>query len=61
LGGATGRALDGYLFDRAGSYAPTLIVSAVALAVAVGLLSRLGDYMYPVEHIIEPALAPEPA
>jgi hypothetical protein len=61
LGGATGRALDGYLFDRAGSYGPALIGSAVALVIAVGLLSRLGDYVYPVQHAIDPALAPEPA
>ena len=61
LGGATGRFLDGYLFDRAGSYAPALIGSAAALVVAVGLLSRIGGYVYPVGHAIAPALAPEPA
>jgi len=61
LGGACGRFLDGYLFDLAGSYAPTLIGSAVALVIAVGLVSRLGAYAYPVDHGIEPALAPEPA
>jgi cyanate permease len=61
LGGALGRFLDGYLFDRAGSYGPALIGSAVALAVAVLLVSRLGPYAYPVDHGIEPALAPEPA
>jgi MFS family permease len=61
LGGATGRALDGILFDRAGSYAPVLVVAAVALVVAVGLLSRLGAYTYPAEHTVGAALAPEPA
>ena len=61
VGGAFGRALDGHLFDRAGSYAPVLIVAAVSLAVAIGLLSRLGDYHYPVEHEATPVLAPEPA
>ena len=61
LGGATGRFLDGYLFDLAGSYSPALIGSAAALAVAVGLLSRLGPYTYPVEQVVEAALAPEPA
>lgn len=61
LGGACGRFLDGYLFDRAGSYSPALIGSAAALVVAVGLLSRLGAYAYPVDHEVQPALAPEPA
>jgi len=61
LGGACGRALDGYLFDRAGSYAPAMIGSAAALVVAVALMSRLGPYVYPVEHAIGPVLAPEPA
>jgi MFS family permease len=61
LGGATGRFLNGYFFDLAGSYAPALIGSAAALVVAVGLLSRLGDYVYPVGHAVEPVLAPEPA
>jgi MFS family permease len=61
LGGATGRSLDGILFDRAGSYAPVLVVAAVALAVAVGLLSRLGAYTYPAEHMVGAVLAPEPA
>jgi MFS family permease len=61
LGGATGRALDGYLFDRAGSYAPALAISAALLVVAVGLLSRLGAYVYPVERAVEPAFAVEPA
>jgi MFS family permease len=61
LGGATGRSLDGILFDRAGSYAPALIASAVALVVAVALLTRLGAYVYPVEHPIETVFAPEPA
>lgn len=61
LGGTFGRFLDGYLFDRAGSYGPALIGSAVALVVAVVLVSRLGAYAYPVDHGIEPVLAPEPA
>jgi MFS family permease len=61
LGGATGRFLDGYLFDLAGSYAPALIGSAAALIIAIGLLSRLGGYLYPVEYAVEPVLAPEPA
>jgi MFS family permease len=61
FGGATGRSLDGILFDRAGSYAPVLIVAAVSLVVAVGLLSRLGHYVYPVEHVPASGLAPEPA
>ena len=41
--------------------AAALIGAAVSLVVAVGLLSRLGAYVYPVEHAIEPVLAPEPA
>jgi MFS family permease len=61
LGGACGRSLDGILFDRAGSYTPALIGSAAALVIAVGLLSRLGAYVYPVEYRIETALRPEPA
>ncbi len=61
LGGALGRFLGGYLFDLAGSYGPALIGAAVALVAAVVLLVRLGAYVYPVEHAIEPTLAPEPA
>jgi len=61
LGGALGRFLGGYLFDLAGSYGPALIGAGVALIVAVVLLARLGPYAYPVEHRIEPVLAPEPA
>lgn len=61
LGGACGRFLGGYLFDLAGSYQPALIGAGVALVAAVALLSRLGPYAYPVEHRIEPLLAPEPA
>jgi hypothetical protein len=61
LGGACGRFLDGYLFDLAGSYGPAMIGSAAALVVAVGLLSRLGAYAYPVHDAIGPALAPEAA
>ena len=61
LGGAFGRFLDGYLFDRAGSYAPALIGSAGALIIAVLLVSRLGAYAYPVEGHLAPLLAPEPA
>jgi len=61
LGGACGRFFDGYLFDRAGSYAPALIGSAIALVIAVALVSRLGAYAYPVDRMIEPGLAPEPA
>ena len=61
LGGATGRSLDGVLFDQAGSYAPALVVAAVSLVVAVGLLSRLGAYVYPAEHTVGPTLAVEAA
>jgi predicted MFS family arabinose efflux permease len=61
LGGACGRFLGGYLFDVAGSYGPALIGAAVALVAAVALLSRLGGYVYPVGHAIEPNLVPEPA
>lgn len=61
LGGACGRFLGGYLFDVAGSYGPALIGAGVALVAAVVLLTRLGAYVYPVEHAIEPLLAPEPA
>jgi predicted MFS family arabinose efflux permease len=61
LGGACGRFLGGYLFDRAGSYGPAMIGACVALVAAVVLLTRLGDYTYPVEHAVEPLLAPEPA
>ena len=61
LGGASGRFLGGYLFDVAGSYGPALIGAGAALIAAVILLSRLGPYAYPVEHAIEPQLAPEPA
>jgi predicted MFS family arabinose efflux permease len=61
LGGACGRFLGGYLFDVAGSYGPALAGAAGALVIAVGLLSRLGPYVYPVQHAIEPVLAPEPA
>lgn len=61
LGGALGRFLGGYLFDLANSYQPALIGAGAALVAAVVLLSRLGAYAYPVEHRIEPVLAPEPA
>jgi MFS family permease len=61
LGGALGRFLGGYLFDLAGSYQPALIGAGVALVAAVLLLNRLGAYAYPVEHRVEPVLAPEPA
>jgi predicted MFS family arabinose efflux permease len=59
LGGACGRFLGGYLFDVAGSYGPALIGAGGALVAAVALLSRLGPYAYPVEHHVEPVLAPE--
>ena len=61
LGGALGRFLAGYLFDRAGSYGPALIGAAAALVTAVVLLVRLGAYVYPAEHPVAPALAAEPA
>jgi predicted MFS family arabinose efflux permease len=61
LGGACGRFLGGYVFDRAGSYGPAMIGACVALVAAVILLSRLGPYAYPVEHAIAPSLTPEPA
>jgi predicted MFS family arabinose efflux permease len=61
LGGACGRFLGGYLFDVARSYGPALIGAAVALVTAIALLSRLGGYVYPVGHAIEPDLVPEPA
>ena len=61
LGGACGRFLGGYLFDLAGSYGPALIGAGAALVGAIALLSRLGPYVYPVEHAISPVLAPEPA
>jgi MFS family permease len=61
LGGALGRFLGGYLFDLASSYSPALIGAAGTLVLAVLLISRLGAYAYPVDHPIEPVLAPEPA
>jgi predicted MFS family arabinose efflux permease len=59
LGGACGRFLGGYIFDLAGSYGPALIGAAVSLVAAVVLLTRLGAYVYPVEHQAAPVLAPE--
>lgn len=61
LGGALGRFLGGYLFDLAGSYSPALAGAGAALVAAIVLLMRLGAYVYPIEHTIEGALAPEPA
>jgi predicted MFS family arabinose efflux permease len=61
LGGACGRFLGGYVFDLAGSYDPALIGAAVALLGAVILVSRLGPYVYPVEHPTGPELVPEAA
>jgi len=61
LGSSLGRFLGGYIFDMAGSYNPALIGAAVALAIAVTLVNRLGPYAYPALHYIGPEPAPAPA
>ena len=61
FGSAAGRYLGGAVYDLAGSYNPALIGAAVALVIAVVLVYRLGPYVYPVRHAIEPELAVQPA
>src|SRR5438552_9560392 len=61
FGSSAGRFLGGYVYDLAGSYDPALIGAAAALVIAVVLVYRLGPYIYPVEHHIEPELVPQPA
>ena len=46
-GSALGPLLMGVAFDRFGSYNPLLAVFVVALALAAGLVSRLGRYAFP--------------
>ena len=61
FGSSAGRFLGGYVYDLAGSYDPALMGAAAALVIAVVLVYRLGPYIYPVEHHIEPELVPQPA
>jgi uncharacterized membrane protein len=50
-----------YRTDLAGSYNPALVGAAIALALAVVLVYRLGQYVYPVPAQFEPELTPQPA
>lgn len=61
LGSGVGPFLGGVTYDHAGSYNPALIGAAFTLVAAVILVNRLGAYVYPVDHEIEPDFAPEPA
>src|SRR5207253_8735662 len=61
FGSSPGRFLGGYVYGLAGSYDPALMGAAAALVIAVVLVYRLGPYIYPVEHHIEPELVPQPA
>jgi predicted MFS family arabinose efflux permease len=58
MGTAMGRYLGGVIYDLAHSYTPGLIGAAVSLVIAVGLITRLGPYIYPVEHADAGELAP---
>lgn len=61
FGATLGRFLGGVVYDLAHSYTPFLIGNAIALGVAVALLSRLGAYAYPVEREPAGALSEAPA
>jgi len=61
LGGAVGRFLGGYLFDRFGSYNPAMLGAAGALVIAVILVNRLGAYVFPFTRPVPEGLAAEPA
>ncbi len=61
LGSGVGPFLGGVTYDRAGSYNPALTGAAFTLVAAVILINRLGAYVYPVDHQLEPDFAPEPA
>ncbi|MGA8755350.1 MAG: MFS transporter [Stellaceae bacterium] len=61
LGSGVGPFLGGVTYDRAGSYNPALIGAAFTLVAAVILVNRLGAYVYPVDHQIEPDFASEAA
>src|SRR4029077_901942 len=61
LGSSCGRSIGGAVYDLAGSYNPALVGAAIALALAVVLVYRLGPYVYPVQARFEPELTPQPA
>jgi MFS family permease len=49
MGTAMGRYVGGVVYDLAHSYNPGLIGAGICLVIAVGLITRLGPYVYPVE------------
>jgi len=61
LGSGVGPFLGGITLERAGSYNPALIGAGLALVTAVILINRLGAYVYPADHHMEPDFASEAA
>jgi len=61
FGSSAGRFLGGATYDLVHSYSPALIGASIALLIAVVLVNLLGPYLYPVQRLIEPDLAAEPA